>query len=204
MSLTDDWKEGKLDDGFYYVRFPNNETLILPYVGENIAYEFYNKKNDIEILCKAPSYEELQSLTYDLELAKKNGKYWFEAYQQCAISHAEAVKTIEELKHFDGKKVCAENEVLRLKIVELKNLLQESCVYLGYDDVMSTNKENKALQEKLSIAVGVLERYADESSWNDCEIDTIEESNIRDYNSHYGTNGFAEAQKALEKIKEIK
>lgn len=63
------------------------------------------------------------------------------------------------------------------------------------------DNKNKALQEKLDIAIKALEKYARRNDWYNCRDEKTEDIY---YNSGYFLNGYETAQEALAKIKEIK
>lgn len=68
-------------------------------------------------------------------------------------------------------------------------------------------KENKALKEKLDIAVKALQYYADDLNWSDCTSYGYKQRRYRKIVtplSFFEKNGFKTAQEALAKIKEIK
>lgn len=101
MSLTDDWKAGKLKwHRAYYCQNKKGEIVVATLMGEDTLYS--------------------KELGGEL-----NFGYW-EVLAPCDYEELQQLKSEnEELKHFDGKNVCAENEVLRLKNAELKELLRQ-------------------------------------------------------------------------------
>lgn len=75
MSLTDDWKAGKLDEGFYYIRLKNGSIFIAELEwwhrpnaetgkAERVSLEFAEYDNNCvaEVLASVPSYDELLRL----------------------------------------------------------------------------------------------------------------------------------------------
>ena len=68
MSLTDDWKAGKLQEGWYYVRnaFLRNGAIGKLESKDNCLYcphsYVFTNNGDTKIIAHVPSYEELQRL----------------------------------------------------------------------------------------------------------------------------------------------
>lgn len=62
MSLTDDWKAGKLEDGDYYVRLANDDIIIEHLCKGEWCFDYGWRDVIVEILALVPSYEELQRL----------------------------------------------------------------------------------------------------------------------------------------------
>lgn len=83
MTLTEQWKKGELDEGFYYVKDGENT------IAEYIDGYFYNNGQPMtsfsggvdEVLAPVPSYEE-----------------WKSAYE-CQLMESELVLTLKECKH---------------------------------------------------------------------------------------------------------
>lgn len=112
MSLNDDWKAGKLKNGWYFCKiFIDNKKHICPVF---IA----GMENDFEIIevIDHCNYEELQRLKV------KN----------------------EELKQFDGKNVCAENEILQVQNAELMETTAKAAKI-----AQDASEENEELRELL-------------------------------------------------------
>lgn len=63
MSLTDDWKDGKLLSGWYYVRFNCYPKPKRTYYSKK-NNEFSHDGKVEEILAPVPSYEEMQRLKH--------------------------------------------------------------------------------------------------------------------------------------------
>lgn len=93
--LTEKWKNGELEDGWYYILNLNNVVRIeetnvwigkyeKPYVG------FYDDSGIKEVLAPVPSYDELQelkseckSLSYGLDIAVKRNRYLLRLLKEC-------------------------------------------------------------------------------------------------------------------------
>lgn len=57
MTLTEQWKKGELEDGFYYFRMPDGTTDIASEY-KLIRYILVRDSDKIEVLAPVPSYEE--------------------------------------------------------------------------------------------------------------------------------------------------
>lgn len=87
------------------------------------------------------------------------------------------------------------------------NSLQECKQGLGKVFNETNGSKNKALQEKLEIAVKALEYYAEDLNWSDCTSYGYKQHRYRKIVtplSFFEKNGYETAQEALAKIKEIK
>ncbi len=67
MSLTDDWKAGKLPCWDYYVKTKDGIVLV-DYFAD--SWDFILDDNVDEILCEVPSYDELQDLKSQIKHLK--------------------------------------------------------------------------------------------------------------------------------------
>ena len=77
-TLTEQWKKGELEDGFYYFRMPDGTTDIASEY-KLIRYILVRDADKIEVLAPVPSYEE-----------------WKAAYE-CQLMESELVLTLKEL-----------------------------------------------------------------------------------------------------------
>ena len=70
-SLTEQWREGTLEFGFYYVSFPNEEPQI--YSSEYLKnYVNVKDSDNIEVLALVPSYDEYMELVRNSDEAVTN------------------------------------------------------------------------------------------------------------------------------------
>ena len=61
MTLTELWKDGQLEDGFYYFRLPDGSIDIASEY-QLIRYRLTKDADKIEVLAPVPSYEEWQKM----------------------------------------------------------------------------------------------------------------------------------------------
>ena len=59
--LTQDWKDGKLEKGKYYVQFPNGKVEICGFY-ELCVFRFSVDTNEIKILAEVPDYTSWQNM----------------------------------------------------------------------------------------------------------------------------------------------
>lgn len=98
-SLTEQWREGTLEFGFYYVSFPNEEPQI--YSSEYLKNYVNVKDGDnIEVLAPVPSYDENKKLKEQLEIAKivLGQIAMFSSDKADAVQCAKAIKEINEVE----------------------------------------------------------------------------------------------------------
>lgn len=92
-SLTEQWRDGELHFGFYYVKFPNEEPQT--YSSEYLkSFNVVKEAGRIDILAPVPSYDEYKKLAQKIHILNEaNMKLKNELGQ-----FAEDSKTIERLK----------------------------------------------------------------------------------------------------------
>ena len=106
-NLTEQWKKGELESGWYYVNFYSVGAVMQEYLPEHNGFG-YDEKNLIqEVLAPVPSYEEWQNMLKKIELnkqaaqkAKKMLSDWF----NCANHKLKAYECISELNKIAGEK----------------------------------------------------------------------------------------------------
>lgn len=112
MSLTDLWKKGELQEGFYYVKCSWNEDVEIRYIHNNSEDEWE------EIIAPVPTYEELQELESD-RLAKIEGEEIVAELIETNDSLSRQVKHLLDLQANQDKEV----ERLRELLKECKNIV---------------------------------------------------------------------------------
>lgn len=129
--LTDDWKAGKLEYGQYWIK---NKVWEKPFIDRwrsGCSWEISCKDAIEQILAPVPTYDEYKAMQEQI---------------------ADASKTIEEMKEKLAEHrhycCCEENEVMRLKLAEMEELLK-SCREILEDERYYTTvcKINAALGE---------------------------------------------------------
>ncbi len=104
MTLTELWKDGQLEDGFYYFRLPDGSIDIASEY-RLIRYRLTKDADKIEVLAPVPSYEEWRQLIKFLEefnaldVAKENQqlkellKQWLHFYPIVLCEYEDTLKT---------------------------------------------------------------------------------------------------------------
>ncbi|MCM1497323.1 MAG: hypothetical protein NC124_02540 [Clostridium sp.] len=137
MNLNDDWENGKLPFGRYWCKVVDS-----PYI-EQVMSDCMSEEDIIEILDKVPSYEEYQRLK---EIEAHTWDYDLQAQR---IS--ELLEENKDLKHFDGKNVCLENEALGIKVMKLEEDVVKGDRIIGelLNEGNSAKTENRQLRQLL-------------------------------------------------------
>lgn len=118
MTLTEQWKKGELESGFYYVYLKHLEMFDI--AGSSTLYGILERgnENSIEILASVPSYEEWRDtenrslLTTEFsneidELNEENQqlktllKEWMHFYPIILYEHEDTLKTKDIIELFD-------------------------------------------------------------------------------------------------------
>lgn len=135
LSLTEQWKKGELDMGYYYFRHTNDNIYFGWFESEYIYESGYSESDVKEVLAPVPSYEEWQ----DLELnAYKEGwsdgcemteqrtkkhymKFYKKKYDKKIHKLKELLKECKD-KFVSYKKICEQEELL-FALLEVNGLL---------------------------------------------------------------------------------
>lgn len=156
MSLTDDWKAGKLEEGWYYVRnaFLGNGAVGKLESKDNCLYcphsYVFTHNGDTKILSPVPSYGE-----------------YLESEAHCSVyseKNAELIETNDSLsrqvKHLLDLQANQDKEV-----ENLKKLVRKCRTFIELSDCkIITNKENytKDLLTRINAAIGESEEKCEQ------------------------------------------
>ena len=138
-NLTEQWKNGKLEEGFYYIKVKPeianyiivDECVSRLSMGECYTYFIYYEENILEVIAPC-DYEELQRLKEENDFLDKECKKW---------SMAETEATMQNVK-------------LREMLRECKKAMEKAQKNYGYDDTIIeilepvTTKIDEVLNEK--------------------------------------------------------
>lgn len=105
--LTEQWRNGTLEDGFYYVK--ENDEVFISHCSRHYLLSVLK---DCEVLASVPSYEEWV----------KNGTWYTEK------SHNELLKKIEKLEQLLESETLAKNEGVEI-VAELENAIASQADY---------------------------------------------------------------------------
>lgn len=75
MTLTELWKDGQLEDGFYYFRLPDGSIDIASEY-RLIRYRLTKDADKIEVLAPVPSYDHFVELTEKVKKTKSSKNCW--------------------------------------------------------------------------------------------------------------------------------
>jgi regulator of replication initiation timing len=154
MTLTEQWKKGELEKGYYYVKG------IQKYDGINVYWIGYpihesERRWIVEVLAPVPSYEEWRDIEDDLATCDKDlnnvceqKEELYEENQQLKKENAQLHKFLEEFNALD---VAKENQ-------QLKDLLKQwvhfyPIVLYEHEDILKT-KDIVELYDKTTNAIG--------------------------------------------------
>lgn len=146
--LTEDWKAGELHKRFdepklFYCKTDNGIEILKTWGYKNLEFlsmadEVFEPVDDVQILAPVPTYDEYKAMQLRIENEKRlldyNGellnrlKETEETVKSLFQQIAGSSKTIEEMKEKLAEHrrycCCSENEVMRLKLAEMKELLK--------------------------------------------------------------------------------
>lgn len=108
-TLTEQWREGTLPEGYYYTKLNDNDgTIAINYCWDDGCFQDYCDNMIDEVLAPVPSYTELTLMAGNYTLAKKalrdcynEMKYWATMNHRCSkiFNHIKAALVeIEEVK----------------------------------------------------------------------------------------------------------
>lgn len=102
-NLTEQWKNGELESGWYYVNFYSVGAVMQEYLPEHNGFG-YDEKNLIqEVLAPVPSYEEWQKLTAWNKEYKIREKNYGESYEALFNEKEKLKNELGLLKESIGK-----------------------------------------------------------------------------------------------------
>lgn len=130
--LTEKWKKGKLEQGWYYVRYKNNiididfaqSYCVGKFANMDVMKVFFEDDCDVEeVLAPVPTYDEYKAMQAELA----------------------------EHRHYC---CCAENEVMRLKLAEMEELLRECEAHLSLGEIGTSVTPLNILLTRINAALG--------------------------------------------------
>ena len=119
--LTADWKAGKLETGWYYLKFENGDIEMQ----NNCIGGFLMSCNNrvVQVLAPVPTYDEYKDMQAELA----------EHRNHCC---------------------CSENEVMRLKLAEMEELLRECLAHLSLGEFGTSVTPINILIDHINAALG--------------------------------------------------
>lgn len=172
MSLTDDWKTGKLKEGWYWI-LVKSATKPSPrfYFNSNVSDEGFDinieagerEEDIIEVLAPC-DYEELERL----KAAKSNNRYFLESIKNMTAvldymtdeneeCESKIKKLEEENKQHKENCYCLEKENLRLDLTHRDNELRQKVEYIH--ELLEINETYKGLLKECKPALSHLGKW---------------------------------------------
>lgn len=133
--LTAEWNAGKLEDGDYYVRLANDDTIIEHLCKGEWCFDYGWRDVIVEVLAPVPDYEKFESLRKTANGVKYvSDKCWEKTkalegnvtmFKSLFRQYLEREKEIESLRHYQT----IQNE----DIAKLRALLKEGARLLSFE-----------------------------------------------------------------------
>lgn len=95
--LTQDWKDGKLLKGLYYVQFHNGEVKICGFY-ELCVFRFSVDTNEIKILAEVPDYIAWQNMWNTADMEHKANNKLLEDVERLEKENKELKRVVESQK----------------------------------------------------------------------------------------------------------
>ena len=152
-TLTEQWREGTLPDGKYYIKLEPNFTERYD-VGYSEGGDFvlYNIEDIEEVLAPVPNYDKVKEMSQKIERLEFDN---------------EAL----EMAHNEGKEINSELEQYNKDLLKDHTRLVMECDRLLAENKQLVNKTDK-LEKKLEITKKALERYSTTETydWIDSQL----------------------------------
>ena len=123
--LTEKWKAGELEEGWYYIKYEEENEISIAFACEwierfaSVGFEF---DHDVEeVIAAVPSYEELQSLESD-RLAKNEGE---EIVSELKQENARLKGLLREFKEFIKEENPKDYTIMSERMDELLTKIEE-------------------------------------------------------------------------------
>lgn len=127
-TLTEQWKKGELEAGWYYVLLFSNEEYIAFIDGNWVVDDRLIEADIKEVLAPVPSYEEWQ------ELSKQRNQL-IRDVKDLAYIQEENAQLHKFLEEFNALEVAKENQQLKELLKECHHYIVNTPVYPQGDDV---------------------------------------------------------------------
>ena len=114
MTLTEQWKKGELENGWYYVRTPNSIEM-WEYIKQAHGFGYNEREWVEEVLAPVPSYEEWKNVTNCFD-------YEHKTYVSMVEENQRLRKWCEEFNALD---VAKENQQLKELLYKCREKLDE-------------------------------------------------------------------------------
>ncbi len=119
--LTQDWKDGKLSAGWYYVKFPDTEVEICG-IYKLCVFRLSSYSDKIKILAEVPDYTTWQNVLKTAEVEHKANNRLLEDVERLEKENKELKKQVNHLSKTQARQF-ADNQKLQVKAEKAKDVV---------------------------------------------------------------------------------
>lgn len=119
--LTQDWKDGKLSAGWYYVKFPDTEVEICGFYKLSV-FRLCADTNEIKILAEVPDYTAWQNLWNTADMEHKANNKLIEDVERLEKEKKELKKQVNHLSKTQARQF-VDNQKLQVKAEKAKDIV---------------------------------------------------------------------------------
>lgn len=116
-NLTQDWKDGKLKEGLYYVQFPRGDVLRCKL---SEVDKFFS--TDIKILAEVPDYNLWMNLWNTADMVHKTNNKLIEYVERLEKENIELKKQVNHLSKTQARQF-VDNQKLQVKAEKAKDVI---------------------------------------------------------------------------------
>lgn len=119
--LTQDWKDGKLSAGWYYVKFPDTEVEICGFYKLSV-FRLCADTNEIKILAEVPDYTAWQNMWNTADMEHKANNKLLEDVERLEKENKELKKQVNHLSKTQARQF-VDNQKLQVKAEKAKDVV---------------------------------------------------------------------------------
>ena len=119
-NLTQDWKDGKLKEGLYYVQFPRGDVLRCKLSEVDKSFSA-----NIKILAKVPDYNLWMNLWNTADMVHKTNNKLIEYVERLEKENIELKKQVNHLSKTQARQF-VDNQKLQVKAEKAKDVINFS------------------------------------------------------------------------------
>lgn len=165
--LTQDWKDGKLTEGLYYIQFPRG-NVIRYRLSEATRFS----SDNIKILAEVPDYTAWQNLWNTAEMEHKANNKLLEDVERLEKENKELKKQVNHLSKTQARQFM-DNQKLQIKAEKAKDVVD-------IDTAKKIKQFKELLKDLQSEAIDALTAIQ-----NDCESDVFSIFNYPEVQTFY-------------------
>lgn len=141
--LTQDWKDGKLSAGWYYVKFPDTEVEICGFYKLSV-FRLCADTNEIKILAEVPDYNLWLNLWNTADMEHKANNKLLEDVERLEKENKELKKQVNHLSKTQARQF-VDNQKLQVKAEKAKDVVDIEAVR----KIKELERELKKMREDL-------------------------------------------------------